>query len=489
ELLQNLFVKMFTINKIRPWAHTQFGIGYTTYQNVTIGGQDVRGQDATNELTYLILKAVGGLKLTTPNLSARFHTLSPRSYLRECAKVIRLGFGMPAMKNDEVIIPALMEKGATVEDARNYAIVGCVEAAVPGKWGYRNTGMAFLNALKVLELTFYGGRCPKNGICLFPTRSPAECGCFEDFYHEFRKQLAFYTKCQVFMDATADTALEDLVPDAFASALVDDCLARGKHIKEGGAVYDVISGPFSGLANVANSLASIKELIYRKRVLSWERLLEALINNFESYEGQMVRKMLLEAPKFGNDLEEVDELACRVLEDYLDELKKYRNTRYGRGPIGGNYCGSTSNISANVPLGMAVGATPDGRKAQEPIAEGVSPFYGTERLGPTAVLKSVGKLPTVKMIAQLLNLKFTPSVLSSEEGLKKLVNLVVTFFRDLKGWHVQFNVVDAETLREARKKPEKYRDLIVRVAGYSALFVALDPCTQEDIIRRTEHTM
>jgi len=490
ELLQNLFVKMFTINKIRPWSHTQFGMGYTTYQNVTIGGQDVEGQDVTNELSYLILKAVGGLKLTTPNLSARFHALAPRSYLKECAKVIKLGFGMPAMKNDEIIIPALMDKGATIEDARNYAIVGCVEAAVPGKWGYRNTGMTFLNVLKVLELSLHGGECPSTGVCLSKTKMPSECESFEEFYGEFKKQLQFYTQCHVLMDAAADYSLEELVPDAFCSALVDDCLSRGKTIKEGGAVYDVISGLFSGLANVTNSLANIKELVYQRKIIDWEKLLEVLNNNFEGYERQIVRKMLLEeVPKYGNDVDEVDRLACRVLGDYLEEIKNYKNTRYGRGPVGGNYAGSTSNISSNVPLGEAVGATPDGRKAYEPIAEGVSPFYGTEKKGPTAVLKSVSKLQTVKMIAQLLNLKFTPSILDSDDGISKLVNLIIAFFRDLKGWHVQFNVVDAKTLREAQKKPEQYRDLIVRVAGYSALFVALDPKTQEDIIRRTEHAL
>ena len=490
ELLQNLFVKMFTINKVRPWAHTQFGIGYTTYQNVTIGGQDRAGRDATNELTLLILKAVGGLKLTTPNLSARYHAASPRFYLEECAKVIRLGFGMPAMKNDEIIIPALMDKGASVEDARDYAIVGCVEAAVPGKWGYRNTGMTFLNVLKVLELALFEGRCPINGVCLYSTKSPKECHTFDEFYEEFKKQLAFYTKCEVLMDQGADIALEELVPDAFCSALVEDCLGRGKSIKEGGAVYDVISGPFSGLANAANSLASIRKLIYEDGEVTWDEMLNALMENFEGSVGQMVRKKIMESvPKYGNDDDYADQLARKVLGDYLEELKKYKNTRYGRGPIGGNYCGSTSNISANVPLGMAVGATPDGRRAHEPIAEGVSPFYGTEKRGPTAVMKSVSKLQTVKMIAQLLNLKFTPAVLSTEEGLQRLIDLIVTFFRDLKGWHVQFNVIDAKTLREAQRNPEKYQDLIVRVAGYSALFVALDPKTQEDIIRRTEHSL
>ncbi|HSV31779.1 MAG TPA: formate C-acetyltransferase/glycerol dehydratase family glycyl radical enzyme [Atribacteraceae bacterium] len=490
ELLQNLFVKMFTINKVRPWAHTKFGIGYTTYQNVTIGGQDQGGRDATNELTLSILKAVGGVRLTTPNLSARYHAASFHWYLTECARVIRLGFGMPAMKNDEIIIPALLDKGVPVEDARDYAIVGCVEAAVPGKWGYRNTGMTFLNVLKVLELTLHGGRCPTYQVRLHPNRLPAECETFEEFYQEFSQQLAFYTRCEVMMDAGADTALEEMAPDAFCSALVEDCLARGKSVKEGGAVYDMVSGPFSGLANAANSLAAIRKLVYEDGELSWSDLMTALGENFVGTTGATVRKTILEqVPQYGNDEDYVDQLAGRVMNSYLIELAQYRNTRCGRGPIGGSYCGSTSNISANVPLGMAVGATPDGRKAREPIAEGASPYYGTEKKGPTAVLKSVSTLPTVKMIAQLLNLKFTPAALSTDEDLKRLVHLIVAFFRDLKGWHVQFNVVEARTLREAQQNPEKYRDLIVRVAGYSALFIALDPCTQEDIIRRTEHAL
>lgn len=491
ELLQNLFIKMFTINKVRPWAHTQFGMGYTTYQNITIGGQDSHGQDATNDLTILVLKAVGGVKLTTPNLSARYHAGAPRYYLDECTRVIQLGFGMPAMKNDEIIIPALMDKGATIEDARNYAIVGCVEAAVPGKWGYRNTGMAFLNALKVLEMSLYGGRSPMHdNKCLFPTKNPSECNSFEEFYQEFKKQLSFYTRCEVAMDSGADSALEEMVPDAFCSTLVNDCLLRGKNIKEGGAVYDVISGPFSGLANVANSLVTIKKMIYEDQSISWSKLLSALQDNFEDLSHQtLLKKITEELPKYGTDDDYADQLACRVMEDYLNELKKYKNTRYNRGPIGSNYCGSTSNISANVPSGQVIGATPDGRKAFEPIAEGVSPFYSTERKGPTAVLKSVSKLPTIKMIAQLLNLKFTPSVLALESGRKRLADLIVAFFRDLKGWHVQFNVVDVATLKEAQKHPDQYRDLIVRVAGYSALFIALDSQTQEDIIRRTEHLL
>jgi formate C-acetyltransferase len=405
----------------------------------------------------------------------------------ECARTIRLGFGMPAMKNDEIIIPALLEKGVKPEDAYDYAIVGCVEAAVPGKWGYRNTGMSFLNLLKVLELAYNDGRDPNTGVCLYPGRGNLlTFRSFDELYDAFLDQLRFYTRAHVVMDTTADLALEELVPDAFCSALVDDCIARGLTIKEGGSVYDVVSGLQSGLANVANALMALKKLVFEDKELTPQQVMEALATNFAGVEGERVRQRLLSAPKYGNDLDEVDGLATRVLSDYLEDIKAYRTTRYGRGPIGCTYAGSTSNISANVPLGQPVCATPDGRKAGEPIAEGVSPVHGTDTRGPTAVMHSVAKLPTIKMIAQLLNLRLSPGSLRTDEGLQRLVQLL-RGFQVLKGWHVQFNTVSTETLLAAQKNPEQYRDLVVRVAGYSALFVTLDKATQDDIINRTMH--
>jgi formate C-acetyltransferase len=487
ELLQCLWLKLFSINKIRPWDHTRFGIGYPTYQNVTIGGQTRDGQDATNELSYMVLQTIRETRLTQPNVSARYHTNSPDRFLLECARTIKLGFGMPALKNDEIIIPALLEKGVAPEDAYDYAIVGCVEAAVPGKWGYRNTGMAFLNLLKVFELSYNDGRDPNTGIQLHPGRGLlTDFTSFDDLYQTFRDQLAYYTWAHVTLDTVADLALEELVPDAFCSALVDDCLGRGKTIKEGGAVYDVVSGLQSGIANVANGLMALKKLVYEDLVLTAAEVMQALEQNFAGLEGERVRQRLLHAPKYGNDVDEVDSLARQVLDDYLREVHRYHTTRYGRGPIGGTYAGSTSNISANVPLGQPVCATPDGRFAGEPIAEGASPVHGTDVCGPTAVMRSVTKLQTIKMIAQLLNLRLSPSVLATEEGLRQLVRLL-RGFQALKGWHVQFNVISTETLLDAQKHPEKYRDLVVRVAGYSALFVTLDKATQDDIIRRTVH--
>ena len=489
EFLEQLWLKLFSVIKIRPWSHTRFGIGYPTYQNVTIGGQTPAGKDATNELSYMVLETIRQTRLTQPNVSARYHSGTPDRFLYECARTIKLGFGMPAMKNDEAIIPALLEKGVTSEDAYNYAIVGCVEAAVPGKWGYRNTGMSFLNLLKVLELAYNDGSDPLTGIRLCPGNgSLTEFKSFEELYEAFRRQLVYYTWTSVLFDTIGDLALEELAPDAFCSALVDDCLQRGKTIKEGGAVYDIISGLQSGVANTANSLMALKKTLFDEKSLTAIQIQTALGTNFAGIEGEKIRQKLLAAPKYGNDIDEVDQFAERVLNEYLEIVKPYRNTRYGRGPVGGNYAGSTSNISANVPLGQPVCATPDGRRAGEPIAEGASNFHGTDTRGPTAIMRSVTRLPTIKMLAQLLNLRLSPSTLDTEAGLWRLVHLL-RGFQNLKGWHVQFNVVDSKTLLAAQENPEQYKDLVVRVAGYSALFVTLDKATQDDIILRTEHEL
>jgi len=361
---------------------------------------------------------------------------------------------------------------------------------VPGKWGYRNTGMSFLNLLKVLELTLNDGMDPATGTQ--PLCGEGDLGAFgsmEALYGAYQEQLRFYTRMSIEMDTIADICLEDLVPDAFCSALVDDCVARGKSIKEGGAVYDIISGLQSGVGNVANALMALEATVLGgEKALSAQQVKETLAADFRNAGGELVRQRLLRAPKYGNDIDEVDRYAARVLNDYLAEAGKYHNTRYGRGPIGGGYAGSTSNISANVPMGADVGATPDGRRAGEPINEGVSPVHGTDTGGPTKVLRSVSKLPNIGSIAQLLNLRLSPALLADEDGLRHLVSFMKGF-RSLKAWHVQFNTVDTETLLAAQERPEEYRDLIVRVAGYSALFVTLDKATQDDIIRRTVHDL
>lgn len=486
ELLECLWIKLFSIIKLRPTSHAGYGAGYPTYQNVTIGGQTTDGQDATNDLSYLILESIAVTRLTQPNLSARIHANTPEKFLQKCMELLKMGFGMPAFKNDEIIIPSLLNRGVALEDAYNYTVVGCIEVAVPGKWGYRCTGMSFLNMLKVLEMTLYGGKDPRTGYHLLKTKPLIELNTFDEFWKQWEKQMKHYIRLSITLDYVADTNLEKLVPDIFTSALVNNCIERGKTVKEGGAIYDMVSGLQVGIANVANSLSALKKNVFEDKLLKPEKLIKALEENFETSEGSEVQKLLLSAPKYGNDEDYVDRLAAKSFKLYTDEIFKYKNTRFGKGPIGGNYYAGTSAISSNVPMGAVVGATPDGRKAEMPTAEGVSPTQGTDYKGPTSVFKSVSKLPTVLITGGvLLNQKFSPDILEGRERLQRFSTLLRTFSA-MKLWHIQFNIVSSETLKAAQREPEKYRDLIVRVAGYCAQFVTLDPKTQNDIISRTE---
>jgi formate C-acetyltransferase len=492
ELLENTWIKLQAINKIRPWSHTRYSAGSPLYQNVTIGGQDSDGMDAVNELSYLILRSVGRMKLTQPNLSVRYHRNTSDEFMEECISVIEKGFGMPAFNNDEVVIPALLRLGVEREDAYNYSAIGCIEVAVPGKWGYRCTGMSFLNLMRVFLATLNDGRDGMSGKTFCRGMGTLESfKSFEDLMKAWKAQIEFYARATVAIDTAVDTALEENVPDIVCSAFVDECIERGKTLKEGGAKYDFISGLQVGIANLANSLAAIKKLVFEEKRISKAELMEHLARNFEGPEGERVRQLLLNrAPKYGNDDDYVDRLLVEAYGYFIDEIEKYHNTRYGRGPIGGGYFAGTSSISANVPSGAVVPATPDGRKAFTPLAEGCSPSAGTDRKGPTAVFKSIAKLPTERITGGvLLNQKLSPLAIRSEEDRKKLISLLRTFFDSLKGWHVQYNIVSRETLLDAKRNPEKYRDLVVRVAGYSAFFTNLSPDTQDDIIARTEHTL
>ena len=324
EMLELLWLKLFSVIKVRPWSHTRFGIGYPTYQNVTIGGQTPDGQDAVNDISYMVLETIRETRLTQPNVSARIHASISDRFLMECARTVKLGFGMPAIKNDEIIVPALLEKGVRPEDAYDYCIVGCIEAAVPGKWGYRNTGMSFLNMLKVFELTLNDGSDPTSGVRLLPGRGDLTgFDSIKALYDAYREQLKFYTRISIEMDTVADVCLEEMVPDAFCSALVDDCIPRGKTVKEGGAVYDIVSGLQSGVSNVANSLMALKTTVFDEKTLSAEQVLEALAADFENPGGELVRQRLLHAPKYGNDIDAVDGYAVRVMNDYLTEAAQY----------------------------------------------------------------------------------------------------------------------------------------------------------------------
>ena len=492
ELLCNLWIKTLTVQKIRSQAHTLSSAGSPMYQNVTIGGQTTDGRDAVNELSFLVLRSVAQTRLTQPNLTVRYHANIDRRFLDECVEVMRLGFGMPALNNDEVIIPSFISWGVSEEDAYDYSAIGCVECAVPGKWGYRCTGMSYLNFPRLLLCTMNGGVDLTSGKRFTKDYGHfTEMESYEELAEAWDKTIREMCRYSVIVENAIDKASERDVPDVLCSALTDDCIARGKTIKEGGAVYDFISGLQVGIANMADSLAAIKKLVFEEEKIGRQQLWDALLGDFQSPEGQRVQRLLIdEAPKYGNDIDYVDDLAVESYEPYIEEVAKYPSTRFGRGPIGGIRYAGTSSISANVGQGMGTMATPDGRHAREPLAEGCSPAHNCDKQGPTAVFKSVSKLPTEKITGGvLLNQKLTPTMLSREENRQKLELMLQTFFNRLHGYHVQYNVVSRDTLIDAQRHPEAHKDLIVRVAGYSAFFNVLSRATQDDIIARTEQSL
>ncbi len=492
ELLDCLWIKTLTINKVRSQAHTLSSAGSPMYQNVTIGGQTTDKKDAVNDLSFLVLRSVAQTRLTQPNLTVRYHKNLNQKFYDECIEVVKLGFGMPAFNNDEVIIPSFINWGVKEEDAYNYSAIGCVETAVPGKWGYRCTGMSYINFPRVLLCTMNNGIDVTSG-----KRFTKGYGYFKDFktYEDlisaWDKTVREMTRYSVIVENAIDKASERDVPDILCSCLTDDCIGRGKTIKEGGAVYDFISGLQVGIANMADSLAAIKKLVYEEKKITQQQLWDAILDDFQTEENQKIQQMLInEAPKYGNDDDSVDQLVVEAYDSYLDEIKKYPNTRFGRGPIGGIRYGGTSSISANVGQGMGTFATPDGRNAWEPLAEGCSPAHNCDKSGPTAVFKTVAKLPTEKITGGvLLNQKMTPTMIATEENKQKLEMLIRAFFNRLHGYHVQYNIVSKETLIDAQLHPEKHKDLIVRVAGYSAFFNVLSKKTQDDIIGRTEQSL
>ncbi|MDK6809571.1 glycyl radical protein [Ligilactobacillus agilis] len=492
ERLTNLWIKTLTINKVRSQAHTFSSAGSPLYQNVTIGGQTRDKQDAVNQLSFLVLKSVAQAHLPQPNLTVRYYANLNPAFMNEAIEVMKLGFGMPAFNNDEIIIPSFIKKGVKEADAYDYSAIGCVETAVPGKWGYRCTGMSYMNFPRILLIAMNRGIDKTSGERFAPDYGYfPEMKSYAELKEAWDKTVCYLTKMSVIVENAVDLTSEREVPDILCSALTDDCIKRGKHIKAGGAVYDFISGLQVGIANLADSLAAIKKLVFEEHRISPKELWNVLDNDFAGERGEEIRQMLInDAPKYGNDDDYADQLVRACYEVYVDEIAKYPNTRYGRGPIGGIRYSGTSSISANVGQGYGTMATPDGRHAKAPLAEGCSPAHNMDKQGPTSVLKSVSKLPTEEIVGGvLLNQKVNPQTLAKPEDKQKLIMLLKTFFNRLHGYHIQYNVVSRETLIDAQKHPEKHRDLIVRVAGYSAFFNVLSKATQDDIIARTEQAV
>jgi len=490
ELLECLWVKTTEINKVRDWSATRVVMGYPMFQQLTIGGQTIDGKSAINDLSWLVLEATANQKVIQPSVSVRWWNECPDDFLLKCCEVINIHRGgQPAMYSDEVIIPSQMGVGISLEDAYDYAIDGCVSPTEPGK-ARREGPSAGYNMHKVLEVALFNGRDPRTGIQLCPNPGNKDLSKFQSFDEVIaavKHQLEYYDRQGAIALLCIERAYAELTPTPFASALMDDCIQRGKDIEWGGAHYNTLFLRGVGMSNVGNSLAAIKKLVFEDKKLTGAQIMHALETNFEDTSttptGPEIQQILLAAPKYGNDDDYVDLLVKEATGHAMRDVRHYTSWTGGRGGF------ALLPVSQNVPFGEIIGATPDGRKAGVPVAEGCSPTRGTDVKGPTAAVKSVAKLDHVLADSgSLLNQKFNPIVLKDISGLRKLAALIKTYF-DLKGMHIQFNVVSVETLRDAQKHPEKYTDLIVRVAGYSALFVSLDPAMQEDIIMRTEHSM
>lgn len=525
ELMDCIWVKLNDLNKCRDAASAEGFAGYSLFQNLIAGGQNKDGEDVTNDLSIMSIQASVHVHLPQPSLSVRVWNGSPHEFLIKAAELTRTGIGLPAYYNDEVIIPSLQNRGLSLEDAREYNIIGCVEPQKAGKTdGWHDA--AFFNMCRPLELVFSNGM-DKGELVGIQTGDVAGMTTFEEFYDAYKKQMEYFISLLVNADNAIDVAHAERCPLPFLSCMVDDCMKRGMSVQEGGAVYNFTGPQGFGIANMADSLYAVRQLVYKDKMISMEELKEALAWNYGKgmdaqtaadmtasvlkemeRQGQVIDEktaasvlqtvlnmkpteqqkaryeeihhLIDQVPKFGNDIPEVDYFARDVAYTYTRPLQNYRN------PRGGQYQAGLYPVSANVPLGGQTGATPDGRYAHTPVADGVSPSAGKDVKGPTAAATSVSRLDHfIVSNGTLFNQKFHPSALAGREGLEKFVALIRSYF-DQKGMHVQFNVVDRDTLLDAQKNPEKYKHLVVRVAGYSALFTTLSRSLQDDIIRRTE---
>ena len=525
ELIDCIWVKFNDLSKCRDAESAKGFAGYGVFQNLIVGGQNAQGQDVTNDLSFMCIEASFHVFLPQPSLSIRVWNGSPYDLLIRAAELTRTGIGLPAYYNDEVIIPALMSRGVVLEDARNYNIIGCVEPQVSGKTnGWHDA--AFYNMCRPLELVFSRGMdC---GEQIGPRTPDVESmKTFEEFEEAYKTQMDYFISLMVNADNAVDQAHAERMPLPFLASMVDDCIKKGKTCEQGGCVYNFTGPQGFGIANVADSLYAIKKLVFEEKKVSMAEYKKALMFNYgqevsplvvAQIAGQVARQMtekglqptsdavskvtqnvireavttedkkkfeqllsmIEEVDKFGNDEEEVDLLAREAAYTYTKPLLQYRN------PRGGMFHAGLYPVSANVPLGAQTGATPDGRLAGMPVADGVSPSAGKDIHGPTAAANSVSKLDHgIASNGTLYNQKFHPSALSGEKGLDNFVNMIRSYF-DRKGSHVQFNVVSRDTLLDAQKHPENYKHLVVRVAGYSALFTTLSKSLQDDIIRRTE---
>ncbi|MFH2103752.1 MAG: trans-4-hydroxy-L-proline dehydratase [Chloroflexota bacterium] len=479
ELLQCLWVKFNNQPAPPKVGVTAAESGtYTDFAQVNLGGVRPDGSDGVNEVTYLLLDVIEEMRLLQPSSSVQVSKKNPDSFVRRAARIIRSGFGQPSVFNSDLIVQELVWMGKSVVDARCGGSSGCVEVGAFGKEAYILTG--YFNLPKVLEISLHNGIDPRTGRKIgAETGDPSQFADFDALFTAFEKQLNYFLDIKVRGNNVIERIYARHMPAPFLSLLIDDCIERGRDYHAGGARYNTTYIQGVGLGTISDELAALKTHVYDQKTMDMERMLAILDTNFEGYERER-QMMLNRTPKYGNDDDAADNLMIRVFEAYYRAVDGRRNLR------GGEYHINLLPTTCHIYFGAVTGATPDGRKAGLPLSEGVSPVQGADRHGPTAVLRSVAKMDHVRTGGTLLNQKFTPQVLAAEEGLDKLVSLIRTFFK-LDGHHIQFNVVDAETLRAAQANPEQYRSLIVRVAGYSDYFCDLSKTLQDEIIARTGH--
>ncbi|MGG2076409.1 formate C-acetyltransferase [Lelliottia nimipressuralis] len=471
ELLESLWVKCNDVVLLRSTSSARYFAGFPTGYTALLGGLTENGRSAVNVLSFLCLDAYQSIQLPQPNLGVRVNEFIDRPFLLKTAETIRLGTGIPQIFNDEVVVPAFLNRGVSLEDARDYAVVGCVELSIPGKT-YGLHDIAMFNLLKVMEIAMQEN---EGNTAL----------SYDELLEHIRTKINHYIALMVEGSNICDIGHRDWAPVPLLSSFISDCLDNGRDITEGGARYNFSGVQGIGIANLSDSLHALKGLVFEQQRLSFDELLAVLKANFATPEGEKVRARLIHRfEKYGNDIDEVDNISAELLRHYCKEVEKYRN------PRGGQFTPGSYTVSAHVPLGAVVGATPDGRFAGEQLADGgLSPMLGQDMQGPTAVLKSVSKLDNYLLSnGTLLNVKFTPATLEGDTGLQKLADFLRAFTQ-LKLQHVQFNVVNADTLREAQQRPQDFAGLVVRVAGYSAFFVELSKEIQDDIIRRTAHQL
>ena len=468
DLLKMLWIKMNDVVLLRSRESAKYFAGFPTGYTIILGGVDDQGCDAVNLLSEWILDTYAEIRLPQPNLGVRVNERTPERFFRKTAETVRLGTGIPQVFNDEVIIPGFLNRGISLKDARDYAVVGCVELSLPGKL-YGLHDIALFNLLKVLEVVL--------------DEDASKITSYRCLVDTIKETIRTYVKRMVEGSNVVDGAHAKFAPIPLLSSLMDECVVSSKDVTAGGMKYNFSGVQGIGTANLSDALYAIKQLVFEEKQMTLEELRDILSSD---YEGQEIlrQRLIHKYPKFGNDHEEVDAIGADLLRFYCEEVSQYQN------PRGGSFTPGSYTVSAHVPLGEAVGATPDGRKSGEQLADGgLSPMVGRDKEGPTAVLKSVSRLDHFLLTnGSLLNVKFHPATLEGEEGIRRMVGYLKAYMR-LKIQHIQFNIVSVETLRDAQAHPERYSDLVIRVAGYSAIFVELNRRIQEDIIARTEHQL